>query len=121
MSALSLMGAMPGFRVPLEDDVPGFRVTPQTIVPGFNLDPNGLRRREPNWFSGMHLGATRQDSDAAQPFDSRTPTPEYGTFFRSAPTVLPDWLNNLLSMPLPKVSDAFDSVSVFPITARLSL
>jgi hypothetical protein len=105
------MGGLPRFRVGPEDEVPGFRVTPQDVVPGFNLDANGVPRPEPNWSAGMRLGSTPQDALFQQPPASQmvpSPTSESGTFLRSSPSVWPDWLNRLLTMPLPKVSSAFD-------------
>jgi hypothetical protein len=61
--------------------VPGFRVRPQNVLPGFNLDENesGLQRQETTGFDG-----TRPE---LQP---------------------PTWLYQLLTMPVPQLSTAFD-------------
>jgi hypothetical protein len=105
------MGGVPGFRVRPEDEMPGFRVTLQDVVPGFNLDANGVPSPESNWSAGMRLGSTPRDALFQQPPASQmvlASAPQSGTILQPNPSVWPDWLNRLLTMPLPTVSSAFD-------------
>ena len=95
--------------------VPGFNVKPQDAVPGFRVDPqDDDRRGQIPGFNVKENGPTGQDESG--PGSDQTPTwPGIGSpasgpggFAQSAPYELPEWLSNLLAMPLPTVPDAFD-------------
>ena len=106
MSATSWLRARP------DDFVPGFRVTPQDAVPGFNLDENGVPRQAANRADRMLMGS-------ASPFPgsgAASASQGIGTNFQQPdPSVMPDWLSNLLAMPLPTTPDALDPRTGQPI------
>ena len=87
------------FNIFSQTGVPGFRVRPEDDVPGFNIDENGLPRRESPWSDGMRPGSvTPQYPDPAQ---ALTPAPGPEDSVQPAPPQLPDWLQTLLTLPLP--------------------
>src|SRR5262249_29506663 len=60
---------------------------------------------------GMQRGLTAQHPDLAQTLASqaaRLPAPSSGDLARPTPPKFPDWLYQLVTMPLPQVSNAFD-------------
>ena len=65
--------------------------TQDPLIPGFNLDESGMPRRETRWFDGMVASPTGVE----EPVGTTLPQ-------------LPEWLINLLTMPLPRLSTAFD-------------
>jgi hypothetical protein len=84
----------------------GIRVKPQDDVPGFNLDESGVPRQRVPWFDGMRPGsATSEYPDTADP--EALPR-AVGEPIQATPPQLPEWLVALLSMPLPRLSTAFD-------------
>jgi hypothetical protein len=84
----------------------GIRVEPQDGVPGFNLNESGVPRQRVPWFDGMRPGsATSEYPDTLEP--EALPR-DVGEPVQVTPPQLPEWLVALLSMPLPRLSTAFD-------------
>jgi len=84
--------AVPDFRLGLHDD-----------VPGFNLNEDDLPHPEGTWPDGMATAAPAYSNIApplAPPPGVKEPDPP-------APP-LPEWLRNVLSTPVPRLSTAFD-------------
>jgi hypothetical protein len=84
-------------------EVPGFRVGLGDEVPGFNLNENDLPHPETTWPDGLETPLP-ESSDTAQTLvlppgveEPDQPTPQ-----------LPEWLRNVLAMPVPRLSTAFD-------------
>ena len=84
-------------------EVPGFRVGLRDEVPGFNLNENDLPHPETTWPDGLETPLP-ESSDTAQTLalppgveEPDQPTPQ-----------LPEWLRNVLAMPVPQLSTAFD-------------
>src|SRR5262245_23398190 len=90
---------VPGFNVRPEDLAPGFRVTPPSEAIGFNIEENGMRGQQ---------GTGSGPPQAPMPYGIGLPPPGLEGFAESPPTQLPEWLQRLLAMPLPIVSNAFD-------------
>jgi hypothetical protein len=85
------------------NEIPGFRVGRRDEVPGFNLNENDLPHPETTWPDWVETPLP-ESSDAAQTLpvppgveEPDPPTPE-----------IPDWLRNVLAMPVPQLSTAFD-------------
>jgi hypothetical protein len=84
----------------------GIRVEPQDDVPGFNLNESGVPRQWAPRFDGMRPGsATSEYPDTLEP--EALPR-DVGEPVQVTPPQLPEWLVALLSMPLPRLSTAFD-------------
>jgi len=84
----------------------GIRAEPQDDVPGFNLNESGVPRQRVPWFDGMRPGsATSEYPDTLEP--EALPR-DVGEPVQVTPPQLPEWLVALLSMPLPRLSTAFD-------------
>jgi hypothetical protein len=97
------------FNVFPQTGLPGFRVRPEDDVPGFDIDENGLPRRERPWSDARRPGsATPQYPDLAQ---AMMPTPSLADSVQPAPPQPPDWLYNLLTMPLPALPSSFIPLS----------
>jgi hypothetical protein len=83
------------------NELRGFRVGLRDAVPGFNLNENDPLPPETPWLDGLE---TPESSDTAQTLvlppgvvEPGQPTPQ-----------LPEWLRNVLTMPVPRLSTAFD-------------
>ncbi|MBI2736881.1 MAG: hypothetical protein HYX38_10095 [Rhodospirillales bacterium] len=92
-----------GLMVEQPNEVPGFRVGLSAEVPGFNLNENDLPHPETTWPDRLETPLPAP-SDTAQTLalppgveEPNPPTPQ-----------LPDWLRNVLAMPVPQLSTAFD-------------
>lgn len=91
------------FMVEQPNEVLGLRVGLGDEVPGFNLNENDLPHPETAWPDRLETPLPAS-SDTAQTLalppgveDPDPPTPQ-----------LPDWLRNVLAMPVPQLSTAFD-------------
>lgn len=85
------------------NEIPGFHVGRRDEVPGFNLNENDLPHPETTW-----------------PDWDETPPPEYSDTAQTLPAPPdvekpdpptpqpPEWLRNVLAMPVPQLSTAFD-------------
>ena len=91
------------FAAARPNEVPGFRVGLRDEVPGFNLNESDLRHPETTWPDWVETPPP-ESSDTAQTLpvppsveepDPPTPQP-------------PEWLRNVLAMPVPQLSTAFD-------------
>lgn len=85
------------------NEISGFRVGRRNEVPGFNLNENDLPHPETTWPDWVETPLS-ESSDAAQTLpvppgveEPDPPTPEP-----------PEWLRNVLAMPVPQLSTAFD-------------
>lgn len=90
-----------------QDDVPGFNLRVENTVPGFNLvgRESDEQRQETNWSGGTPSeSAPPQYSDA----ESMPTPPGVEDSTQPAPPQLPEWLYDLVTMPLPLLSTAFD-------------
>jgi len=91
------------FMVEQPNEVPRFHVGLRDEVPGFNLNENDLPHPETTWPDRVETPLPAS-SDTAQTLalppgveEPDPPTPQ-----------LPDWLRNVLAMPVPQLSTAFD-------------
>ncbi len=96
----------PSYSTIAQNDIPGFNLRPEDTVPSFHLveadgsSPFG----DDSWLQGVPRVSTQRHPDAASllAMPSLTGSNEYD------PQGLPQWLYNLLTMPVPKVSTAVD-------------
>lgn len=83
---------MPGFRVEQRnDDVPGFSLNEKDVPPPESPSPAGIDTAAPD------PSDTAETSTVPPGVEAPDPTPQ-----------IPDWLNNVLTMPVPRLSTAFD-------------
>jgi hypothetical protein len=91
------------FLVEPPNDIPGFRVELRDDdVPGFSLNGNDVPPPESPWPAGIDTAAP-ETSDTAQ-----TSTVPLGVEKPDPAPQIPDWLYNVLTMPVPRLSTAFD-------------
>lgn len=102
LSSASRIG-LASFAAEQANEVPGFGIGLQDYVPGFNQNESDLSRPESTWPDG-----------------TATPAPEYPNIAPTLPlppgvkepdppaSPLPEWLHNLLAVPVPRLSTAFD-------------
>jgi hypothetical protein len=92
-----------GFVVEQPNEVPGFRVGLRDDVPGFTLNENDVPPPESPWPAGIETAAPEFPSTAEMTAvppgveEPDQPTPQS-----------PEWLRNVLTMPVPRLSTAFD-------------
>ena len=85
------------------NEIPGFRVGRRGEAPGFNLNENDLTHPETTWPDWVETPPP-ESSDTAQTL----PVPP-GVEEPDPPTPQPpEWLRNVLAMPVPQLSTAFD-------------
>ena len=84
----------------------GIRVEPQDDVPGLNLNESGGPRQRVPWFDEMRPGSAT--SEYPDTLELEALPREGGEPVQVTPPQLPEWLVALPSMPLPRLSTAFD-------------
>ena len=85
------------------NEVPGFRVGLRYEVPGFNLNEDDLSHPETTWPDWVETPPP-ESSDSAQPL----PVPPGVEEPDPPPPQPPEWLRNVLAMPVPQLWTAFD-------------
>jgi hypothetical protein len=84
----------------------GIRVEPHDDTPGFNPNESGVPRQRVAWFDGMRPGSAT--SEYPDPLEPQALPRDAGEPVQVTPPQLPEWLVALLSLPLQRLSTAFD-------------